>query len=61
MKKTKLVVEQGFHDTKKYTVVKLHDRLLPEIGQVLKREELDKLMKESEGLEVQVIPSKKKR
>lgn len=61
MNKTKLIVEQGFYEPTNYTVVKLVNRVLPEIGHVLKREELQKLMTETVGMEVQILPSKRQK
>ena len=57
MNKTKLIVEQCYTEPNKYIVVKLVNRLLPEIGTLLKRDELQKLMSESVGMEVQILPS----
>lgn len=61
MNKTKLIVAQGYHEPTKYTVVKLVNRVLPEIGHILKREELQKLMTETVGLTVEILPSKQAR
>jgi hypothetical protein len=57
--KSKLILEQGFMEPNLYTVVKLVNRFVPEIGTILKREEAQSLLSASEGLTVEVLPNKR--
>ena len=64
VRKTKIVFEQidplGASKTQ-YKVVALTNRTVPKIGDVLKEDEVQSLIKESENLTVEVKPGKKKR
>jgi hypothetical protein len=58
--KGKIVLEQGRHDTKRYTVKKLINRVVPEVGSVLKREEVQKLQQEQgENLTIEITEAKR--
>jgi hypothetical protein len=57
MKKSKIIVEQGFHDPTQYTVIKLVNRVQPEIGKTLTRTELERLMM-GPNITVDIQPSK---
>lgn len=57
--KGKIYLEQGRHDPKKYTVKKLVNRVVPEIGTVLKREEVTKLQQEQPDLTIEITEAKR--
>lgn len=57
--KGKIVLEQGRHDTKRYTVKKLVNRVVPEVGSVLKREEVQKLQAEQPDLTIEITEAKR--
>jgi len=60
MATSKIFLEQGKHNPKQYTVKKLVNRVVPEIGTVLKRDEVEKLMTETVGLTVEITENKKR-
>lgn len=54
-----LYLEQGRHDPKRYTVKKLVNRVVPEIGTVLKREDVQKLQSEQPDLTIEITEAKR--
>ncbi len=56
-KKTKIVLKQGKMDTKRYVVVKLVNRVVPEVGSELTRDEVQCLLKSSEDLTIEIQPN----
>jgi hypothetical protein len=63
-RKTKIVFEQidplGATKTQ-YRVVALTNRTVPKIGDVLKETDVQELIRESEGLTVEIKPGKRRR
>ena len=61
--KTKIVFEQVDVATGHtvYRVVNLTNRTVPVIGNTLKKDEVDKLIQDSENLTVEIKPAKNKR
>jgi hypothetical protein len=57
-KKSKMVLQQLKHFKEQYKVVKLINRTVPEIGHMLKRSEVDKLMRDLPDLSVEIVPQK---
>lgn len=59
MATSKIYLEQHRMNPKGYTVRKLVNRLLPAVGVVLKREELQKLMVDTPELTIEITEAKK--
>ena len=63
VRKTKIVFEQIdlVSNHSRYRVVALTNRTLPLVGTELKKDEVDKLIQDSENLTVEIKPGKNKR
>lgn len=59
MKASKIVLEQLRHESTKYKVKKLVNRVVPEVGAILKRDEVTKLQTESENLTIEITEAKR--
>lgn len=58
-KASKIVLEQLRHEPTKYKVKKLVNRVVPEVGAILKRDEVTKLQADSENLTIEVTEAKR--
>ena len=59
MKSPKIVLEQLSYDPKKYKVKKLVNRVTPEVGAIIKRDDVEQLQREFEDLTIEITPAKR--
>ena len=58
-KSSKIVLEQLSYDPKKYKVKKLVNRVTPEVGAIIKRDDVEQLQREFEDLTIEITPAKR--